>query len=67
MIIGNNYYNNKKWKKDGSCLATLLMPGGVAGFPALRFLQPDFRCYKQHLVIFTFQDFFSTIVITILL
>ena len=33
-------------KQDGSCLVTLLMPGGVAGFPALRLQLQD-----RHLVV----------------
>ena len=42
--IYTNIIVTQKWqwllqnnaKQDGSCLVTLLMPGGVAGFPALR-------------------------------
>ena len=40
MIMTKGTYGTKvslKINQDGRCLATLLMPGGVAGFPALRF------------------------------
>ena len=41
MVMTKGTYGTKVSLKmtnqDGRCLATLLMPGGVAGFPALRF------------------------------